>query len=263
VSLIDTAHVMRVIEPIWNDHRATAERVRGRIEKLLGFAAAKGLRDKDNPARWRGHLSEMLSSGKKKVQHFDAVPFAQCPALVAQLRALGTTEAKALEFLILCAARTNEVRFAKWNEIDLAKKIWMRPDERMKGRKAHTVPLCDRAVAILKSLPKSYADGFVFRRGDGVSPLGIGAMLDLLKEGLGLRATAHGFRASFSTWAEEHTAFPRPVVEAALAHAKGDAVEAAYNRSDLLDKRRKLMTAWANYLNKPPGKADNVVALHG
>jgi integrase len=263
IDKIETAHVMKTLEPIWSSYRVTAERVRGRLEKLLGFAAAKGLREKgDNPARWRGHLSEMLSSGKKKIEHLAAMEYEQCPAAVALLRALGTTEAKALEFLILTAARTNEVLGAQWSEVDFAKGIWVKPEERTKARKAHSVALSDRAAAILKSLPKGSGDEYIFRRADGVSALRSKALLDLMRTRLGLTVTVHGFRAAFSTWAAERTNFPRPVVEAALAHAKGDKVEAAYNRSDLLDKRRKLMSAWESFLaSKPVAESGKVVPI--
>jgi integrase len=197
IAKVETPHVMKVIEPIWQSHRITAERIRGRIEKLIGFAAAKGLRPKgENPARWRGHLSEMLPSAPKEVKHLKAVPFEECPAVISRLRALDTVEACALEFVILTAARTDELLPATWSEVDFVKKVWNRPKEHMKGRKAHTVALSDRAVEILKSLPKSHADGFIFTRGDGVSALGAEVLLKLLKSGLKLSATVHGFRAS-------------------------------------------------------------------
>jgi integrase len=240
---ITAAHVIKTLEPIWKTIPETASRVRGRIEKVLGWAAVRGFRSGDNPARWRGHLAELFpAKGKmRSVKHLAALPFADVPAFMIELRQRDTLAAHALELAILTAARRGEVTGATWSEIDLKARTWTIPKNRMKAKKEHRVPLPDRAVAILSTLP---------RDGARIFPLSDRAMIDLLKD-MRPGFTMHGFRSSFRDWAAERTNYPNHVVEAALAHAIGDKVEAAYRRGDLFEKRRRLMADWAAWCARP------------
>jgi integrase len=254
---ITTAHVVRALEPIWRTIPVTASRVRARIEKVLSWAAVRGFRGGDNPARWRGHLAELFpAKGKMRdVEHFAAMPFSDVPAFFAELRQQGSLAARALELAILTAARSGEVLGATWHEIDLVAKTWTIPAKRMKAGKAHRVPLCDRAVAVLSALPRG--DGLVFPLADSGN-----AMRELLQEtrpGL----TVHGFRSSFRDWAAERTNFPNHVVEAALAHTIPDKVEAAYRRGDLFEKRRRLMNDWAAWCARPVPSGATVTSIAG
>jgi integrase len=252
VDQIEVAHVVRVLEPIWKGKTETASRLRGRIEKVLGWAQVRGFRTGDNPARWRGHLEELFAA-KGRAKHHDALPYAELPVFLAELGQVDQGVARALEFLILTAARSGEVLGAAWDEIDFAAKTWTIPAERMKAGKAHKVPLSDRAVEILRSLPRT--DARVF-------PGYAKGMLRLLKD-LRPDATVHGFRSTFRDWAAERTNFPREVCEMALAHAIPDAVEAAYRRGDLFEKRRRLMADWATWCSRPVPTGATVMALHG
>jgi integrase len=231
--------------------RWTRARLRGRIEAILDWATVRGYRVGDNPARWKGHLGEVLPARSeiKKVQHHPALPFADVPAFMAQLAERDGMGARALEFLILTAARSGEASGAKWSEIDLEAKLWTVPPHRMKGGREHRVPLSDRAVALLQALPRE--GHFVFageRKGTSVAAT---AMSNLLGRMGRLNITAHGFRSSFRDWAAEHTPYPNHVIEMALAHAIGDKVEAAYRRGDLFAKRAHLMADWAKYCMTP------------
>src|SRR6516162_1393237 len=238
---IVTAHVVRVLEPIWKLKPETANRVRGRIEKVLGWAAVRNYRSGDNPARWRGHLAELFPAKGKlgKVKHLSALPFSEMPALMAELRTRDLRSARALEFTILTAARTGEVIGATWNEINLNAKTWIVSASRMKAGKEHKVPLCDRAVEILRGLGDHGDKERVFA-------LSHVPMLELLKN-VRLGITVHGFRSTFRDWCSERTNYPREIAEAALAHAIPNKVEAAYRRGDLFEKRRKLMDAWGQW----------------
>jgi len=249
IGQIDTALVLKVLEPIWRVKPETASRTRGRIEAVLDWAQARGYRQGENPARWRGHLDKLLPSKSKvrRVEHHGALPFHRAPAFVAALRAKPFVSAKALEFTILTAARTGEVIGARWAEFDLTEASWTVPAERMKAGREHRVPLSPRTVEILHSLPREDG-GFVFPGAKAKSGLSNMAMLQLLRgmdstEGL----TVHGFRSAFRDWASEQTDCPREVAEAALAHTISDKVEAAYRRGDLFDKRRRLMEDWAAF----------------
>jgi integrase len=237
VSAVDTGLVMRVLEPHWATKRESMSRVRGRIESVLGWAAVRGYREGDNPARWRGHLANLLARPAKKVQgeHHNALPYAALPAFMAELRAKDGMPARALEFLILTAARRDEVRLAQWAEIDLAGRVWTIPGERMKIGREHRVPLSEPATTLLQALPRR---GPYLFPGRG-SALAQNTMLHLLKVQLGRagEATVHGFRSCFVDWATEQTNFPSEVREMALAHVVGDKVEAAYRRGDLFEKR--------------------------
>jgi len=258
VSDIATAHVVRALEPIWPT--ANAERLRGRIESVLDWAAVHGYRQQgDNPARWRGCLDHLLAkpSRSRKREHHAALPYADMPEFMAKLRQQAGAAARALEFTILTAARTNEVRRATPAEIDHAAKVWAVPADRMKTRKEHRVPLCRRALELT-----GMGDGAYLFPGQTARSIDNNAMRRLLERmGYG-QWSVHGLRSTFRDWAAERTNYPNHVVEMALAHAIGDKVEAAYRRGDLFDKRRALMDAWAQFCASPPAKsADRVVPL--
>jgi integrase len=237
---IDTALVQKVIEPIWSAKTETANRVRGRIERILDWAARRGLRTGANPARWRGHLEFDLAKRSKvqPVQHHAALPFIELPDFMAELRAQVGIAARALEFTILTAARTNETIGAALAEIDPAQKVWAVPGERMKAGKEHRVPLSPRALAIVRGITaiQTGDDAFIFRGGRQGRPLSNMAMAAVLKRMGRTDITVHGFRSTFRDWAAERTNHPNHVVEMALAHAVSDKVEAAYRRGDLPDQ---------------------------
>ncbi len=243
---IDTTLVLRVLEPIWTKKPETASRLRGRIERVLDWAKTRGYRDGDNPARWRGHLVNLLAKAlnRKRREHHAALPYGEIGGLIEELRRHGSTAARALEFTILTAGRTQEVIGASNTEIDYAKAIWTIPAERMKGGKEHRVPLAPRALAIAKAQPEG---AYLFPSPKPDAPLSNMAMLELLRRMGRDDLTVHGFRSTFRDWAAESTAYPREVCEMALAHAIGSKVEAAYRRGDLFDKRRNLMNEWANH----------------
>jgi integrase len=245
VQAIDTALVLKVLEPIWNDKPETASRLRGRIESVLDWAKARGYRNGDNPARWRGHLDHLLPAPSKvrKVKHHAALPYADVGKFMDELRGREGIAARALEFCILTAARTGEVTGARWSEIDLAAKTWTIAGDRMKSSREHRVPLSAAAIATLGT--NGAGDDPVFP-GAGGKPLGPLQMAKVLRR-MGRDVTVHGFRSTFTDWASEHTNYPRHVVEMALAHAIGDKVEAAYRRGDLFETRRRLMDAWGQF----------------
>ncbi len=241
---VNTPLVMACLRPIWEAKTVTATRVRGRIERVLDWAKVHGMREGENPARWRGHLENLLPKPSKvsKTQHHAAMPFAQAPAFMNILAQRDARSRRALRFTILTAARTEEVTGANWSEFDLKQRLWTIPAGRMKGGRQHTVPLTSAAIQILEPLP----------RDEPPFSLSENAMLYLLQKtppkGLGLPFTVHGFRSSFRDWASETTDFPHEVVEMALAHAIRNKAEAAYRRGHLLEKRRSLMEAWSHYL---------------
>ncbi|MGP0091975.1 MAG: tyrosine-type recombinase/integrase [Xanthobacteraceae bacterium] len=239
VQVIDTALVLRVIEPIWTEKPETAGRVRGRIETVLDWAKVRGYRTGENPARWRGHLDKLLPARSKvrQVEHHAALPYAALPDFLVRLREQEGIAARALEFAILTAARTGEALGARWPEIDLLDKTWTVPAGRMKAGKEHRIPLSARALAILEEM-KPLADAseaFVFPGGKHGKPLSNMAFLMLLRRMGRDDLTAHGFRSTFRDWCSERTNFPSEVAEMALAHAVGDKVEAAYRRGDLFE----------------------------
>lgn len=252
VQAIDTALVLRVLEPIWSEKAETAVRVRGRIERILDWARVMGYRTGENPARWRGHLDKILPAAlnRKSLEHHAALPYTEIAVFLSELRQQEGNAARALEFLILDAARTNEVIGATPEEIDYSKGVWTIPAERMKGGKEHRVPLSARAIQIAKAQPEG---AFVFGGRDEGKPLSNMAMLELLRRMGREDLTVHGFRSTFRDWASECTTYPREVCEMALAHTIGDKVEAAYRRGDLFEKRRKLMLDWAKYCEAPKG----------
>jgi integrase len=265
VQAIDTSLVLKVLEPIWTTKPETASRLRGRVESVLSWAKVHGYRDGENPARWKGHLDHLLPAKSKvrRVRHHAAMPYADVPAFMGMLREQESIGARAFEFLILTAARTGEVVGLRWREIDLKSKLWIVPGDRMKAGKEHRVPLCPRAAAILQAIKpdKIEGDTFVFPGSKLQKPQSNMVFLMLLRRMKIGHLTAHGFRATFKTWATERTNFPREVVEAALAHVAGDKLEAAYQRGDIFDKRLRLMTAWADYCGTKPATHANVVSM--
>jgi integrase len=263
VQAVDTGLVMKVIEPLWAAKPETASRLRGRIEVVLDWAKVRGYRQGENPARWRGHLDHLLPAKSKirKVVHHAALPYAKAGAFMTALRGQQGIAPRALEFLILTATRTGETLGATWDEFDLAARLWTIPATRMKAGREHRVPLSEAAARVLESLQEARQSDFVFPGARQGRPLSEMALLMLLRRmGFG-EITVHGFRSAFRDWAAERTTFPREVAEMALAHAISDAVEAAYRRGDLFDKRRKLMDAWAAYCAKVETDAGKVVAL--
>jgi integrase len=253
VASIDTAAVLRVVEPIWLSKTETANRVRGRIENVLDWATVRGQRSGDNPARWKGHLAGVLPApgGVARRIHFSALPWARIAAFMAELRTRDGIAARALEFTILTAARTGEVVGARWSEIDLKTHTWIIPAARMKSRREHRVPLSARTVEILSGLYREDGNSHVFIGARTGAALGNMAMPDVLQQMDQCDVTVHGFRSTFRDWAAEATAHPNHVVEQALAHTIGNAVEAAYRRGDLFEKRRHLMNDWAQFCGRP------------
>jgi integrase len=263
VQAIDTALIMRVIEPLWTRVPETAGRVRGRIEAVLDWATACGYRQGENPARWRGHLDKLLpaQSSIRKVKHHPALPYSEINAFMTLLRGRDAVSARALEFAILTAARTGEVLGAKWDEIDLTGKMWTVPAERMKMQLPHRVPLSKPAVAVLEGMAKRREGAHVFP-GDRRAVLSDMALLMLLRRMERDDITAHGFRSTFRDWAAERTNFPNEVCEAALAHVIENKSEAAYRRGDLFEKRRLLMEQWGAFCDQPTaGNGTTVVTM--
>jgi integrase len=263
VAEIDLGWVLSVLEPIWHDKTETASRVRGRIESVLDWAAVRGYRSGENPARWRGQLQHVLPARGQiaRPEHHPALPYAELPQFLTALRERQGVAAKALEFTILTAARTGEVIGAKWDEIDFAAKIWTIRADRMKARREHRVPLSDRALEIVKSLPRENGNDHVFigPRAGGLSNMAMAALLERMDR---TDITVHGFRSTFRDWAAERTGHANHVVEMALAHVVGNKVEAAYRRGDLFEKRRRLMADWAQYcLSRPAAEGERVVIL--
>lgn len=270
VAAIDTGLVLSVLQQetgedkaqLWHAKTETASRLRGRLESILDWAAFRGYREGENPARWKGHLEHELPARSKvqKIEHHAALPYAELGAFMVELRKREGLSARALEFAILCASRSGEVRGATWAEIDLPGRIWTVPAERMKAGKEHRVPLSDEAVKLLEALPRIVGNDYVFPapRGGQLSDMALTAVLRRMERG-GL--TQHGFRSTFRDWAGETTAYPREVCEHALAHKLADGVEAAYQRGDLLAKRARLMADWARYCGTVQGNAENVVAM--
>jgi len=260
VDTILTDDVLAVLNPIWTTKSVTASRLRGRIEKVLDAAKAKGFRQGENPARWRGHLDHLLAKQTKLTRgHHAAMPYEHVAAFIGRLRESDSLTALALEFCILTAARSGEVLGMRWSEVDLEKKVWTVPARRMKAGREHRVPLSERAVAILKPLAEIKSGDFVFPGQRKNRPLSHRVMNKTLHRMSADTVTVHGFRSSFRDWAGNESSFPREVVETALAHVVGDAAEQAYRRSDALEKRRKLMEAWASYCE--PKANSNVLHL--
>ena len=259
VDKIETTDVLAVLRPIWQEKPETASRLRGRIERVLNAAKAKGLRSGENPAAWRGHLENLLPKRQKLTRgHHAAMPYADVPAFVARLREREAVAALALEFSILTAARSGEVLGARWSEVDLDARVWTIPAKRMKAGREHRAPLSESALAVLEKFGEARVSEFIFPgqgAGRPLSEMALRRMLGLVADVV----TVHGFRSSFRDWAGNETHFPRELAEAALAHVVGDKAEQAYRRSDALEKRRALMEAWAAYCE--PSSADEKVTL--
>ncbi|HEV8029796.1 MAG TPA: integrase arm-type DNA-binding domain-containing protein [Stellaceae bacterium] len=263
VQVIDTALVTKAIEPIWAVKTETASRVRGRIESVLDWATAREYRTGENPARWRGHLENLLPKKNKvrRVEHHAALPYSDIGAFMGDLRQQEGTAERALEFAILTAARTGEVIGAKWGEINQTERVWTVPADRMKGGREHRVPLSDAAMAIVEKMAATRSSDYVFpghRRGKSISST---AFFMLLREMGRDDLTAHGFRSTFRDWAAERTNFPSEVAEMALAHAVSDKVAAAYRRGDLFQKRRQLADAWAKFCATTAAESAKVVSI--
>lgn len=246
VADIDTALVMKCIEPLWKDKTETASRLRGRIESILDWATVRGYRQGENPARWRGHLESLLPARKKaqQVEHHAALPYAELPTFMQSLRKQTGVAALAFEFCILTATRTSETMGARWEEFDLDARLWTIPAARMKANREHRVPLSDRCLQILAQM-QAFASDWVFPGARAGKPLSNMAFLMCLRRMDRPDLTAHGFRSTFRDWCAESTNYAHEVAEMALAHTVSDAVEAAYRRGDLLQKRYQLMADWA------------------
>jgi len=259
VAEVGTEHVMTILEPIWRAKPETASRVRGRIETILDAAKARGYRQGENPARWRGHIAQILPARARLTRgHHRALAYDDLPAFMTKLREREAVAALALEFAILTAARTGEVIGAKWGEVDLEKAVWTIPADRMKAGREHRVPLSSRAVEILEETMKLGKD-WLFP-GSGDDQLSSMAMTMLLRR-MKVDATVHGFRSAFRDWSAECTGYAHEVCEMALAHTIGNKAEAAYRRGDLFEKRRRLMADWAEYCDKGAPTAENVTPI--
>jgi integrase len=249
---VELRHVLMVLEPIWTTKTETADRVRGRIENVLAWAGAAGHRSGENPARWRGNLDALLPHPSKisKVAHHPALPIDEMPNFMSRLCHVDGMGARALEFLVLTAARSGEVRGAVWSEIDLDARVWIIPADRMKAGREHRVPLSDEACRRLERLPRVEGSQQIFpsARGLALSDMTISAVM----RRMGVDAVPHGIRSSFRDWVAERTSYPTEVAEMALAHTIGNKVEAAYRRGDLFEKRRAMMRDWADFCRPPP-----------
>jgi integrase len=252
IAQVDTAAVLRLLKPIWQEKPETAAKARMRLEAILDYANSKGWREGENPARWRGHLANILPPRQRLTKgHHPAMPHQDIPAFIERLHGSDALAARALEFLILTTCRTQEVLKARWEEVDLASALWTIPALRMKARREHRVPLSRQTLELLKPLHEARASEFLFPGQAYGKPLSNMAMEMLMKRMKITGASPHGFRSSFRDWAGDYTSFPREIAEAALAHKVGDAVELAYRRGDALEKRRALMQAWAEYCFNP------------
>lgn len=244
---IDQTHILKILEPIWTTKTETASRLRGRLENILDYATVRGYRKGDNPARWRGHLDKLLATPAKvaKVEHHAALPYTEIGSFMAELRQQVGMGARALEFTIITAARSGEVRGATWGEIDIDQAVWNIPADRMKAGREHRIPLSNAALELLQHLPRTDGSELIFpnTKGTALSDMTLTAVLRRMNRPI----TAHGFRSTFRDWAGETTAYPREVIEHALAHQLKDKAEAAYARGTLFDKRRRLMADWAKH----------------
>jgi integrase len=260
---VNITHITTIIEPHWATKNETINRVRNRIELVLDWATVRKLRSGDNPARWKGNLDKLLADRKivGAVTGHRALASADLYAFVQALKGVSGTSARCLEFVILTACRSGEARLATWAEIDIKAKTWAIPGQRMKSGRPHSVPLSDDAVALLEALPKMEGTDLVFPGAKQGKPLSDMSLTAVMRR-MAVDAVPHGFRASFSSWCASSTAYPEEVREMALAHAIGDGTVAAYQRSDLFDKRRNLMADWAKFLGTAPVVGDNVVPMH-
>jgi integrase len=253
VADVTTGEVIRILQPLWGEKTQSASQLRGRIEAVLDYAKARRWREGENAARWRGHLDQLLPKRSKmhRVKHHAALPWREIGLFMQRLRQNSDLSARCLEFLILTACRSGEVRGACWNEIDLDHAVWTISAERMKARREHRVPLSETAMAVLRAMAQLGTEGFVFPGLKAASTLSDKTLTRALYAAGGNGATVHGFRSTFRDWCAEATGYPRELAEAALAHALSDKVEAAYQRGDLLERRRQMMSKWADFCGKP------------
>lgn len=260
---VELSHILNILEPIWSEKTETATRLRQRLEQILNWAKISGYRKGDNAAAWKGHLDAILPAPTKikKVNHMRALPWKEVNPFMVELRKREGMAARCLEFVIFTACRSGEVRFAVWDEIDLESRIWTIPGERMKAGKEHRVPITSDAVTLLENLPRFEDSNYVFAapRGGPLSDMALSAVC----RRMAVNAVPHGFRSTFRDWAAETTNFPREVAEQALAHTLSSAVEAAYRRGDLFNKRVKLMEGWTDFINRPVAAGDNIVSFPG
>lgn len=258
VSEITTDDIIGILEPIWIEKTETATRLRQRIEAILSWAGTAGHREGLNPARWKEHLENLLSkpSKVKNVVNMPSLPYKEMFSFMRRLRAKNTIGAKAIEFIILTAARSKEVRFATWDEIDLDKRMWKIPKHKMKAGKEHQVPLSNQAIKLLESLPRFEGSNYLFTapRGGALGDATTSKICRVMKIG----AVPHGFRATFKTWCLEMTSYPNILSEMALAHTVGNKVEQTYTRTDLFEKRARLMQDWADFIDREQVNADVV-----
>lgn len=277
VADIEISHVLKVLRPIWETKTETATRVRQRVEAVLAWSTANGHRSGDNPAAWRGNLDAVLPKPSRvaKAKNQPALPFARAAEFMADLRIREGMAAKALEFGILTATRSGEIRGARWDEIDLAGKVWTIPMERAKSRREHRVPLSSTAIKLLEALPRLADNPLVFPapRGGEMSDATLAAVIKRMNAKRSENSAyvdpkennrpivPHGFRSTFRDWAGESTAYPNEAIQQALAHTIRNAAEAAYRRGDMLDKRRRLMADWADYLAKQAAQVGSVTPI--
>lgn len=256
VDKVSDEDVLRVLRPLWHTKPETATKVRERIKLVLDHATARKLRSGPNPAQWKGHLDQMLPPPAKLANgHLAAMRYADVPAFMQRLRKSSGLAAKAVEFIVLTAARSGEARGATWEEFDLVKKVWTIPPARMKAAKEHRVPLSDAVLVLVEQMKATATNRYVFPGQRDNRPLSDVSLAKALKTATAGAITVHGFRSAFRDWVAEETNFQREVAEAALAHAVGDSVERAYRRGDALEKRRKLMEAWASYCTTVKGNS--------
>ncbi len=260
---VNITHITNIIEPHWATKNETINRVRNRIELVLDWATVRKLRSGDNPARWKGNLDKLLADRKivGAVTGHRALPAGDLYGFMQALRGVPGTSARCLEFVVLTACRSGEARLATWAEIDTKAKTLSIPGPRMKSGRPHNVPLSDDVVALLEALPRLEGSDLLFPGAKKGKPLSDMSLTAVMRR-MGVDAVPHGFRASFSSWCASSTAYPEEVREMALAHAIGDATVAAYQRSDLFERRRNLMADWAKFLGTAPASSDNVLQMH-
>jgi integrase len=265
VQVVDTSLIMKMLEPVWRTKTETASRVRGRVEAVLDWATARNFRSGENPARWKGHLDQLLPARTKirSVEHHPALHYEEIGPFMVELREQQGSAARGLEFAILTAARTGEVIHATWDEFDLPTPVWTVPAQRMKAHREHRVPLSTPAVAILATMQSLRQSDFAFPGAHPQKPMAHNSLILVLQR-MGRRdLTVHGFRSTFRDWAAESTAYPNEVVEMALAHTIGNKAEAAYRRGDLFEKRQRLMDDWATHCATESPRTDKVVGIEG
>jgi integrase len=264
VNKIERGHIMRILDPIWREKTETASRLRGRLESILNWATVQEYRKGDNPARWRGYLDQLLPKPSEihTVKHFPALPYKEINVFMNKLKERQALSALALRLIILTACRSIEVREAEWCEFDLKNATWTIPTERMKMKKEHIIPLCEEAIKVVQSVPRIEGCRHLFTGPSSGNPMS-DVVFKKLMERMGVTGiTTHGFRSTFRDWAAEQTSFPREVIEACLAHQLKDKAEAAYFRSNLLDKRRELMSKWADYTQLSNTENSEVIRLY-